>query len=112
MLNELDPNPRLRPLAPMDSLRSLEPTIPPTSHATNQSHRLTRELFSQLVEALKFKDKKQSSVSGNEDEGEDQAEVWEFGEEGFRRHATVFNGVIRSGARCLVRPRCARQVSR
>jgi hypothetical protein len=104
MLNELDPNETLEPLAPMDSLKSYQPTIPTTTTATNLSKRFSSELLRTLRMALKER--------RGEDEDEDEAEVWQFGEEAFRVHATVFNGVIRSDASCLVRPRCARQVSR
>ena len=109
----------------MDSLKSSTPTIPPTSHKENEAHRLTPEVLRRLYDALrKNRDGKPTGTSARkegeeereqgmvEDEDEDEPEVWEFGEEGFRRHATVFNGVVRSGASCLVRPRCARQVSR
>jgi len=104
MLEELDPNPSLEPVAPMDSIKAYIPSIPPTSATTNQHKRLSAELLSALFMALKERK--------GTDEDEDEAEVWQFGEEPFRIHATVFNGVIKSDASCLVRPRCARQVSR
>lgn len=43
---------------------------------------------------------------------EEDAQVFIHGQESFRVHSTVFNGVVNSTAACLVRPRTAQQVSR
>lgn len=104
----------------MDSLKSSEPTIPPSSLVENRAHRLGPVLLDRLYGALQKsaattkRNNKDDLQTQTEvvDEDEDPPEVHEFGQEGFRRHATVFNGVVRSGACALVRPRCARQVSR
>ncbi len=52
-----------------------------------------------------------NSVKEPEEE-EAIAEVLEYGEFDFRKRASVFNGNVISEANVLVRPTCARQVSR
>lgn len=88
----------------MDDLRPPPPTIPHIPHSLAQSRRLPSDALNSLKDALKRQ--------RDDEEEEDDAEVWEFGEDNFRIYASVFNGVIKSVGRVLVRPRCARQISR